>query len=232
MFFEKLFDYLDYIHQNRIFYYTKKFDLKILIDIGAHKGEFLSFLLKNKKFKQAYVFEPQEEPFNIIKKKYSKNSKVKLFKLALSDKIKTRNFYIGKLTGTSTFEKLNKKSKYLSFKQKLLNTKKTYEKKITVRTTSIDNFFKKKNLSKTLLKIDVEGHELKVLKGSKKKLKQIPYLLVENHFLDLYENTDRMNKEKFLNNNNFKILKKFVHPLLIFEDNLYVNTKLNKLNIF
>ena len=54
----------------------------------------------------------------------------------------------------------------------------------------------KKNLSKSLLKIDVEGHELKVLKGSK-KLKQIPYLLVENHFLDLYKNNEKLKKKIF-----------------------------------
>lgn len=81
-------------------------------------------------------------------------------------------------------------------------------------------------MSKALLKIDVEGHELKVLKGSKQKLKQIPYLLVENHFLDLYSNNERIDKEKFLKKNNFKVLKKFLHPLLIFEDILYINTKL------
>ena len=65
------------------------------------------------------------------------------------------------------------------------------------------------------------------MKGSKKKLKQIPYLLVENHFLDLYKNNEKIKKEKFLKKNNFKIVKKFIHPLLIFEDNLYINTKLN-----
>ena len=227
MFFEKLFDYWDIIHQNRILYFTKKLDLDILIDVGAHTGEFLSFLIKNKKFKSIYVFEPQNEPFKILKRNYIRNTRVKLFNLALSDKICKKNFYIGKLTGTSTLESLNTKSTYLNFKQKLLNTKKNYEKKIILKTNSIDNLFKKKNLSKSLLKIDVEGHELKVLKGSKKKLKQIPYLLVENHFLDLYKNNEKIKKEKFLKKNNFKIVKKFIHPLLIFEDNLYINTKLN-----
>ena len=53
-----------------------------------------------------------------------------------------KNFYIGKLTGTSTLESLNTKSTYLNFKQKLLNTK-NYEKNY-FKTNSIDNLFKKK----------------------------------------------------------------------------------------
>ena len=226
MFFEKIFDFLDHIHQNRILYSIKKLDLETLIDVGSHKGEFLSFMLKNKNFKNFYAFEPQNKPYLILKRKNLKNPCVHIFKLAMSDKISKKNFYIGKLTGTSTFEKLNTKSNYLTFKKKLLNTKNTYEKKIIIKTTSIDIFFRKKTLSKALLKIDVEGHELKVLKGSKQKLKQIPYLLIENHFLDLYSNNERIDKEKFLKKNNFKVLKKFLHPLLIFEDILYINTKL------
>ena len=116
MFFEKIFDILDHIHQNRILYLIKKLDLETLIDVGSHKGEFLSFMLKNKNFKNFYAFEPQNNPYLILKRKNLKNSHVRIFKLAMSDKVNKKNFYIGKLTGTSTFEKLNKKSKYLNFK--------------------------------------------------------------------------------------------------------------------
>ena len=59
MFFEKVINFFDYYHQNRIINYLKNFEIEYFIDIGAHKGEFLSYLLKLKP-KKIYCFEPQK----------------------------------------------------------------------------------------------------------------------------------------------------------------------------
>lgn len=225
MFFEKLFNLLDIIHLNRILNQIKKYNLINLIDVGSHKGEFLSFMIKNKNIKNFYAFEPQKGPFSILTKKFLKNKNVKLFNLALSDKKEKKIFFVGKLTGTSTFEKLNTNSNYLKIKKFLLDTKLPYEKKICIQSDKIDNVFSKINLDRSILKIDVEGHEFNVLKGAKKKIKSISYLLVENHYLNLYKKNKKNQKVDFMKKNNFVIVKKFRHPLLIFEDILYRNLK-------
>ena len=60
-FIEKIFNPLSSFHHKRIFMYLKKLDIDKVIDIGAHKGEFLEKMLKIEKVKSFYAFEPQKE---------------------------------------------------------------------------------------------------------------------------------------------------------------------------
>ena len=50
MFFENFINVLDVYHQNRIINFIKPYRIKYYIDVGAHKGEFLSYILKLKYF--------------------------------------------------------------------------------------------------------------------------------------------------------------------------------------
>ena len=56
MIFEKIFNTLNKIHLNRVFYYCKKFKIVTLVDVGSHKGEFLDYLIKKKKNKKNFGF--------------------------------------------------------------------------------------------------------------------------------------------------------------------------------
>ena len=69
-----------------------------------------------------------------------------------------------------------------------------------------------------MLKIDVEGYELNVLKGAKKKLKEIPYVLIEQQFGNQYKNSDFSKVDKYLKDNNFKVVKVFIIQPCISED--------------
>ena len=55
-FFENFFNFIDIFHQRRIIKYCKKLNINKLIDIGAHKGEFLSYFIKIKKIKIILCF--------------------------------------------------------------------------------------------------------------------------------------------------------------------------------
>ena len=57
----------------------------IVFDLGGYHGEFAEKIY-NKYQCNIYVFEPVEEFFNIIKEKFSSNSKVKVYNFGLSDK--------------------------------------------------------------------------------------------------------------------------------------------------
>ena len=93
MFFEKIINLFDIYHQRRILKFIKKFDVKYFIDVGTHKGEFLSYILRLN-CKKIYCFEPQKEIFKILHKNYKNNKKVELFNLGLSDKSTNYKFYI------------------------------------------------------------------------------------------------------------------------------------------
>jgi hypothetical protein len=220
--FENFFNYLDILHQNRIINYIKPLKIETLIDVGAHKGEFASYMLKIKTVKKIFCFEPQLKVHAILSKKFKEIKKIKVFNYALEKKISKKLIYNNKLTSTSTLQKFNNKSFYLKIKNLLTFSKYNYVSKDIVKTNTIDNVFKKINLTNALLKIDVEGYEMNVLIGSKKKLKdKINYILIEHQFGNHYKNNSKLKINNFLNKNNFKVVKSFIYPTLHFKDVLY-----------
>jgi len=221
MFFERIYPYLDSYHQRRIINYLNKFKIDYFIDVGAHKGEFLKHILKVK-CKKIYCFEPQNKIFKTLYKKYKNNNKVKLFNIGLADKNSTRMFHVSKLSLTSTFSE-SKNTFFSKLKNFILNSTVSYIAKYKLKTRKVDDIFINKKMNKIFLKIDVEGFELNVLKGSKKMLKKkVNYVLVERQFFQLYQNNSPEMVDLFLKKNKFRLLKKFTFPLLHFQDNLYI----------
>ena len=224
-FLDNFFLFVSKYHHNRILCYLKKLNLKELIDVGAHKGEFLSYATKIGSIKKIYAFEPQKTIFKILKKNFSGNSKVKLINLGISEKPSNKIFYINKLSSTSTMSKFNESSNYLKFKNFLTGSKKNYIDKYSIKTSSINQFFKNIRFKNCLLKIDVEGFEYNVLKGSKNKMREIKYILIENQFGNLYKNKSFKEIKKYLYKNNFNILKKFTSPTLHYQDIIFKKFK-------
>ena len=113
---------------------------------------------------------------------------------------------------------------YFKFKSFLLYEKDSIIAEKEINTISFDHFFDKKIFDQnTLLKIDTEGYEFNVLKGSKQKIKEIKYVLIENQFSKMYKNVDFKDSHNFLIEKGFKLLKKFKFPTLHYEDRLYIN---------
>ena len=189
-----------------IFSFNKKiFDLYIknsdlLIDVGSNIGQFS--LLYNLYFPKSDIlsFEPNKEANYIYNKVFKSNRNIKLFSIGLSDIKKIQKLYITKSNDNSSF--------YLP-----LSENKKYEvlKTTNVETNLFDNFnFKLNNYTKVLLKIDVQGFELNVLKGFDKSLKYIKYVIIEVSFIKLYDNQDLfLSIKKFLENNNFRLIKEY-----------------------
>ena len=49
------------IHQKRIVKFIENKDIKIVLDIGAHKGEFLNHIKTIKSIRKVYSLEPQKK---------------------------------------------------------------------------------------------------------------------------------------------------------------------------
>ena len=201
--------------------YLKKLDIDKVIDIGAHKGEFLEKMLKIEKVKSFYAFEPQKDIFDSLNKKFSRNNKITLFNYAADKEITNKKLQINKLSTTSSLAEVNENSLYLKLKNFLTRSKSNFINEYEVKTNTIDNIFKDINLEKTLLKIDVEGFEINVLKGSRIKLNEIPFILLENQFGAHYKNNNFKDIIKLLSEQNFKICKKFIFPTMHYQDVLF-----------
>ena len=220
-FIEKIFYPLTTFHHKRIFMHLRNLNIDKIIDIGAHKGEFLEKMLKIEKVNLFYAFEPQKDIFDILNKKFSNNDKITLLNYALDKEITNKNLQINKFSMTSSLAEINENSLYLKLKNFLTRSKSNFVDEYEVQTNTVDNVFKDVNLEKTLLKIDVEGFEMNVIKGSKIKLKEIPYILIENQFGNHYKNSNFNDIKDVLLKYNFVESKKFVFPTMHYQDVLF-----------
>ena len=218
---EKIFNPFTTFHHKRIFMHLRNLNIDKIVDVGAHKGEFLEKMLKIEKVNSFYAFEPQKDIFNDLNERFSKNNKITLLNYAVDKEITNKKLQINKFSMTSSLAEINEKSLYLKLKNFLTHSKSNFVDEYEVQTNTVDNVFKDVNLEKTLLKIDVEGFEMNVIKGSKIKLKEIPYILIENQFGNHYKNSNFNDIKDVLLKYNFVESKKFVFPTMHYQDVLF-----------
>lgn len=158
-------------------YINTKLRSKITIfDIGANKGEYTEEILEimNKK-PMIYVFEPLRSACSILRRNFAKNKKVKIFNLGFSDKHGKSIIYFDE--STSVLASLyQRKAGSMGLPVSLRNQER-------INLTTIDLFCTKNKISHIdLLKIDTEGHELKVLLGAKKMLEENKISFIQFEF--------------------------------------------------
>ena len=213
------------IHQERIVKFIDNKNVKIVVDIGAHKGEFLNHIKKIKSIRKVYSLEPQKKVYGELLKEID-NKKFFAYNIAISNRNGKQKMQINDFSMTSTLSKVNENSIYYKIKNLIIGTKK--KKFENIKTEKLDFFTKKRKLNKIdLLKVDTEGHELNVVKSGLKTLKKTRYLLIEFRQNDLYLNYSSQALHKIVIKNNFKLVKKFKFPMFSMEDRLYKNSSIS-----
>lgn len=137
------------------------------VDVGAHQG-FYTLLAAELVGENGAVhaFEPTPSNFKVLQANTKDSKFVIVNNLALSSQIGTSDFYISKL-GSSEYNSINPEGFEIA-------------NKITVQTTTLDEYAKRNNISIDMIKIDVEGHELDVLRGATSLLSaQSPMVIIE-----------------------------------------------------
>jgi FkbM family methyltransferase len=118
----KILNFFDYFYKKKIIKkileIKKKQILKVVFDIGGHRGESIQFFLENLKIQNIYSFEPSELNFKALLKK-SKNLKKKfssvnffLENYAIGDTNKNTMLNYLNETSSSSIQKLNTESNY------------------------------------------------------------------------------------------------------------------------
>ena len=226
MLIKKIFNFLSKFHYNSIYNYSKKLNFEVMIDVGSHQGEFISRFLYHKKIKFFFCFEPNKILFKKLQNKYKLNKRIKLFDYALGENSSNKKLFLSNLSYNSTMSSFNKRSNYLKIKNLILKDKEN-QKFITIKQKTFDQIFKRRNIKKSFLKIDVEGYEYNVLKGASKKIKDAKYILIENQFSNQYQNNfDKV--KKILIKYNFIMIKSFYYPTFHYRDILFINKKYKK----
>ena len=144
-------------------------------DVGANIGLYSWLCRKLSSNRKILAFEPDPKNFELLQmtKENSKIKNINLFNIALSNRMETVSFQQDTLTSATGMISDGQTPWIEKYLGQETNS-------IQVNTDYLDNkTFKRQDAS--LIKIDVEGHELEVLRGGEKKLSQCkPLLLIES----------------------------------------------------
>jgi len=138
----------------------------VAFDIGAHKGAYAFWMRQATGRKGRVVaFEPQAKGAQLLRRLFG--SGVRVEEIGLSHQAGTQRFYI------------QPQNNLVSYEASLENK---YADAIVheIRTDTLDGYCARTGLRPAFLKIDVEGHELEVLRGGTEMLRSSrPRLLLE-----------------------------------------------------
>ena len=192
----------NYFNPEQNLYKSIKFhNIRSIIDVGAHEGNFIEKILQRFLFIEAISFEPAKEAFKnlIIRSEKYKNWKILNYALAARDQNMEMN--ISNYTEASSFLSIEKT--LLKFRPEL----KVVSKEL-VKCKKIDNFISEfDSLQKPiLLKVDTQGYEMEVLKGGNQTLDIIDFVLLEVSTGATYRGQPSLKEViEYLENKRFKV---------------------------
>ena len=203
--------FFDQLSQKKILIVLKKIfkkNIGYVIDVGAHQGETINFLVKNFKFNTIYAFEPNFENYQILKKRVNDIPKnIIILNKGVGLKNEKKVLFNSGDSSSSTYCDINYNSNYYKRKKFLFDLVITKEK---TQLLNLATFFKKKNIKKiNYLKTDTEGYELDVIMGLYKYIKNIRIIHFEHHYDDMYKKKYTFaDIDNYLTKNNFYMVFK------------------------
>ena len=192
-------------HITRIIKRNKYNKDEIIIDVGAADGSVSAFFSKQFSENPIYSYEPNPAYLPSLQEKEKRYSKIKIKTIALSNKQDKMSFFITRNSVSSSLKKIN--SSLLQEQHHPFLTPLDVEKEISVNTNTLDNEFNDYKKNVLLIKLDVQGAELDVLKGGINLLKRTKYILTEMQTHQFYEDASPYHKvDDFLRENGFKLI--------------------------
>lgn len=152
---------------------------KIILDCGANIGFVTHQFLNHFPSAKVYAFEPNPEIFKKLENHYQQNNRVKCYGYGIAEKEGTLIFNVNNNSGTSSF--LNPNTYHLN------NLASKNSKEIAVPIISIGKFLENENIKHIdLLKLDIEGYEIKALEGIKNLNEKVSVIYLEVNLIPTY----------------------------------------------
>jgi FkbM family methyltransferase len=158
-----------------------KYDFATVIDVGAHHGQFALFAHHRFPRAQLFCFEPQPDAQQIIRRVFPQPGPMKLFDVALgSDATAAQAMHVSRLDDSSSLLPITER-----YTTAFPGTDEVTS--ISVPVTRLDDVLTEPAPARPcLLKIDVQGYELEVLRGGERVLRDVDEVFVECSFVELY----------------------------------------------
>ena len=176
----------------------RQLNCRSIVDVGANRGQFA--LVARRCFPRAAIisFEPLPGPAKQCQRVFVKDEQVRLYEVALAPSSGTATIHVAAHDDSSSLLPI-------TALQNQLFPGTSEVRQETVRTGPLREFVRPEEIrSPALLKIDVQGYELEVLKGCDEMLGRFGFVYVECSFVELYagqanvsEVTDFLRKRGF-----------------------------------
>lgn len=212
---------------------------KIVLDIGANRGQTIEWFQKNFANVDIYAFEPTRELFNDLSKKYKNFENINLFSKAISNKTGVEKFFVSELSVTNSLLKPITDNYNGLLKNDLIDKFKKID-SYNVEVTTLENWYKN-TISGALidiLKTDTQGNDYKVLIGGESVLRDFcKSVIIEIQYQNYYENQGQIyDIIKYLYDLGFVIFSiydntRLSNGFLTESDYIFINTKYFNLNI-
>jgi FkbM family methyltransferase len=230
-----MFDRKDYIKENSpiknmLLKFFKKSDRLNIFDIGACEGEETIRYKNIFPLASIFLFEPLPKNQKLILENIESNNLKNVFlnPIALSDVNEFTKFYISsghpnEIQTDLDWDFGNKSSSRLAPELKNMPDWLQFNEEIEVQARTLDSFLIENNIdSIDFVHMDVQGAELKVLKGASKKIQNIKTIWLEVTNIELNKTQPLASDiEFFMNNNDFTLIKSVFSGE--FGDQFYVN---------
>jgi FkbM family methyltransferase len=174
----------------------------IIFDVGAHKGESINFFRSLYETAKIYSFEPEPENFSILSL-VAMQANTHAFNFAIGDRDENAAFYSQSISHLGSLLPINRQSTdSISYANNASNHK------IIVKKVMLDTFCSEHSIPHIdILKIDVQGFEVAVLKGAKSILAHTDCATIEVSLYDFYDGNKSglLNIEQLMNEANFEL---------------------------
>lgn len=159
----------------------KKFAISKVFDVGANRGDFSRDALNAFSGASIYAFEPHPKTYHDLIRNVQDN-RFQAFQIALSDRNGEAKFF--DYGGTGHINSLVENARFAVRFQKVAE-------EISVSSETLDHFCERNALEAiSLLKVDTEGNDFRVLKGSERMLRENRIKFIYFEFNDFLPKSD------------------------------------------
>ena len=175
-----------------------KNDSAIALDIGANVGNWTASILKNAPLSRIFLFEPSKSAYEKLKIRFSNMEQIiTLNNYALGSELKNALLFTDEFgSGLASLTK-----------RKLDHFGISFEKSENVRVQTLNSWYEEFKVVPSIIKIDVEGNELDVLKGASDFLKDVKVIQFEFGGSNIDSRTFFQDYWYFFKEKNFDLLR-------------------------
>lgn len=156
--------------------------IAIALDVGANRGQYAQHLRQRGFDGTIHSFEPLPGPFAELARAAARGSKHIVHPFAFSNAAGETEIFVGANDQTSSLQRPVVEDNSLAEAHRVAGVTR-------IRTERLDEFLRREAIdpARCFLKLDVQGHEMKVLEGAGDLLERFPLLQLELSLAPIYE---------------------------------------------